>query len=517
MTAIFPALPGLGWSVSKTPRFATRVQRAVSGRELRVLDQPNPVWSWTLTYSMLRDKNDTRGARGPGAGYDELRTLMGFFLQQQGAFQPFLYDVDRRPGDGAGDRHWRRQRVAFPACPDDGNGLAGRWVCRTDNRAQFARRDLFQRRCAEPVGLYARSSDGNRDVRRAAAGGPAADTYYFRVRFGDDGADFENFLSALGAEAGQVPIRLRLRFGMRPATVALQDYLAANDSVVVIDLYTFVLSSGEVLRFSGWTTPLTIPGTLFPAGSLNYNAAGYTSFALGPRFGRSTVTTKIGIEPTELDISILAGAGDLVGDSGFADAVRVGQFDGATIELDRFFAPPQPEGSGAPAMTLGAVVWFYGRVADTDVGRSKIEMKVKSLLNLLAQQQMPRRLYRAACTHVFGDAMCTFNRASAAATATAAAGSNQATIVTGLSPTPATLYDQGTITGVSGANAGQSRTIAQLASSTVYAAGVALPGCGDTFELLPGCDHTAATCQNTFNNLAHFGGFPYIPPPELAV
>src|ERR1700721_1972941 len=68
MTAIFPALPGLGWSVSKTPRFATRIQRAVSGRELRVLDQPNPIWSWTLTYSMLRDRNDTRAATGPRAG-----------------------------------------------------------------------------------------------------------------------------------------------------------------------------------------------------------------------------------------------------------------------------------------------------------------------------------------------------------------------------------------------------------------------------------------------------------------
>ena len=63
MTAIFPAHPGLGWSDSKTPRFATRVQRAVSGRELRVLDQPNPIWTWTLTYSMLRDKNDTRAAK----------------------------------------------------------------------------------------------------------------------------------------------------------------------------------------------------------------------------------------------------------------------------------------------------------------------------------------------------------------------------------------------------------------------------------------------------------------------
>ena len=306
---------------------------------------------------------------------------------------------------------------------------------------------------------------------------------------------------------------------MRPASAALQSYLAANDTFVVIDLYTIALPSGVVLRYSGWTTPLTIPGTAFAAGSLNYNAAGYTSFALGPRFDRSMVTTKIGIEPTELDISILAGAGDLVGGSSFADAVRVGQFDGATVELDRLFAPPQLDGSGMPATNLGAIVWFYGRVAETDVGRSKIEMKVKSLLNLLAQQQMPRRLYQAACTHVFGDAMCTFNRASLAAGVTAQAGSSQAVIVTTLSPSPATLYDQGTIVATIGANAGQSRTIAQLSAGSVQLLKAWLEpvATGDAFQLLPGCDHTLATCQNTFGNLSHFGGFPYIPPPELAV
>src|ERR1700704_4111393 len=88
MTAIFPSLPGLGWSVTKSPRFATRIQRAVNGREWRALHQPNPIWSWTLTYPLLRDKWDSRSG-GLGTGYDELRTLAGFFLQQQGAFQPF--------------------------------------------------------------------------------------------------------------------------------------------------------------------------------------------------------------------------------------------------------------------------------------------------------------------------------------------------------------------------------------------------------------------------------------------
>ena len=62
MTAIFPTLPGLGWSVTKMPRFAGRIQNAISGREVRVLDQANPIWTWTLTYSLLRDKWDARAA-----------------------------------------------------------------------------------------------------------------------------------------------------------------------------------------------------------------------------------------------------------------------------------------------------------------------------------------------------------------------------------------------------------------------------------------------------------------------
>jgi uncharacterized phage protein (TIGR02218 family) len=306
---------------------------------------------------------------------------------------------------------------------------------------------------------------------------------------------------------------------MRPASAALHSYLAANDTFLVIDLYTFALPSGAVLRYSGWTAPLVIPGTAFAPGSLNYNAAGYTDFALGPRFDRSMVTTKIGIEPTDLDIVILAGGNDLIGGTSFADAVRVGQFDGAAVELDRLFAPPQPNVAGEPATNLGAIVWFYGHVAEIDVGRSRIEMKVKSLLNLLAQQQMPRRLYQAACTHVFGDAMCSFDRSSLAASVTAQAGSNQAVIVTSLSPSPATLYDQGTIVATGGANAGQSRTIAQLSGGNIrlLKAWLEPVAAGDSFDLLPGCDHTVATCQNVFNNLNRFGGFPYIPPPELAV
>jgi uncharacterized phage protein (TIGR02218 family) len=120
---------------------------------------------------------------------------------------------------------------------------------------------------------------------------------------------------------------------------------------------------------------------------------------------------------------------------------------------------------------------------------------------------------------VFGDAMCGFDRTSLAAIVAALSGSTQAAIVTSLAPSPPTLYDQGTILGLTGANAGQTRTIATLSGGAVallqpFLYPVAI---GHTFRLLPGCDHTVATCNGVFNNLAHYGGMPYIPPPETAV
>jgi uncharacterized protein (TIGR02217 family) len=203
MTATFPTLPGLGWSVSKAPRFATRIQRAVSGRELRVIDQPNPIWTWTLTYSLLRDEHDTRAASGPGAGYDELRTLMGFFLQQQGAYQPFLFDD---PTD---------DRASAQAIGSGDGGTTVFQLVRTMGAA------LPGGGFAEPITAPNTVSTIYFDGVRQSASGYSVDsatglvtfatppppgqlitvdfTYFFRVRFADDSAEFENFLYQLWA------------------------------------------------------------------------------------------------------------------------------------------------------------------------------------------------------------------------------------------------------------------------------------------------------------------------------
>jgi uncharacterized protein (TIGR02217 family) len=91
---VFPKLVGQGWSVTKTPTWQTRIQRAVSGRELRGLDYPFPLWQFELIFEALGDNLGnplSTGAIGSLLATD-LRTLMGFFLACQGAFATFLYD-----------------------------------------------------------------------------------------------------------------------------------------------------------------------------------------------------------------------------------------------------------------------------------------------------------------------------------------------------------------------------------------------------------------------------------------
>ncbi len=72
---IFPSLPGLKWSQSKTPIFLTLAQMSASGRETRLPLYVYPLWQFDLTYELLRDTT----------GHNELKSLMGFYLQRAGA------------------------------------------------------------------------------------------------------------------------------------------------------------------------------------------------------------------------------------------------------------------------------------------------------------------------------------------------------------------------------------------------------------------------------------------------
>lgn len=80
--SVFPSLPGLGWSVLKTPKFKTISQESVSGKEVRQALMSYPLWDFTLTFSVLRGAN----------GYTEMQTLAGFFNEMLGMYDTWLFD-----------------------------------------------------------------------------------------------------------------------------------------------------------------------------------------------------------------------------------------------------------------------------------------------------------------------------------------------------------------------------------------------------------------------------------------
>ncbi len=193
MALVFPALPGLAWSVTKTPTFQTRIQRAVSGRELRALDYPYPLWQFTLVFDFLRDD--------PAAGYDELRCLMGFFMLCQGAFGTFLFHdpsdyqvTGQQIGIGnASTTVFQLQRAMGATLP--GGGFFEPIVAPDKVSA------VYVDGITQSVESYSVDQSTGLVTFDTAPGSGliiAADcTYYFRCRFVDDRYDFENFMYRL--------------------------------------------------------------------------------------------------------------------------------------------------------------------------------------------------------------------------------------------------------------------------------------------------------------------------------
>jgi len=193
MPLVFPTLPGLAWSVTKSPTFQTRIQRAASGRELRALDYPYPLWQFTLVFDLLRDN--------PAAGYDELRTLMGFFMLCQGAFGTFLFrdpSDDRVAGQqiGVGNASttvFQLQRSMGTTLP--GGGFQEPIVA--PNMVSAVYLDGITQ---SPASYSVDPNSGLVTFATAPGSEPiiSADfSYYFRCRFVTDSYTFENFMFRL--------------------------------------------------------------------------------------------------------------------------------------------------------------------------------------------------------------------------------------------------------------------------------------------------------------------------------
>lgn len=276
---------------------------------------------------------------------------------------------------------------------------------------------------------------------------------------------------------------------------ALATFLNSATQGYLVDLFTFTLSGGLVVRYTSADVPVTINGN---------------TFANGPVISRGKTKLSVGVSVDSLGVTIACDLNVTLNGVALLPFIASGGFDGARCVLERAFA------ASPTSAWVGTLILFKGRVSDTHASRYEASLTVNSDLELL-NVMIPRNVYQPGCSNTLFDAACTLSKAANGygALATSTTDAKQTTFSTGLA-FPVDYLSLGFATGVSGANAGISRTIRYYAGGVIttiqpWPSAVAV---NDLFTVYPGCDKSQATCASKFNNVIHFRGQPYVPAPE---
>jgi uncharacterized phage protein (TIGR02218 family) len=288
---------------------------------------------------------------------------------------------------------------------------------------------------------------------------------------------------------------------MKSASTALINFLNAaransDAPIAFADCFTFTLSTGAVLTYTNVDQPVIYNGSVFAAD--------------GPLVQGLKYKASVGLEVDKQQITIAARPTDLINGSPFLNALRDGAMDGAAVQRDRVFM------SALGQAAIGGVTLFHGRVSTVDmVGRTSATLTIASDLVVL-DYDMPRNLYSPTCLHTLYDSGCGIVRGTYAVAGALGAGSTTSQI--NFSGAEAS-HAQGSLVFSSGVNANVRATVKSVVPGVSLALIYPLPSppaTGDGFTVYAGCDHTRATCQSRFNNLANFRGFPFVPPPQIA-
>lgn len=81
-TIVFPALPGLSWSVYRRPTFASIVRMSDSQREVTASLAQRCFYDFELSYEFLRSKQ----------GFTDLQQIQSLFLKMRGDYDTFLFE-----------------------------------------------------------------------------------------------------------------------------------------------------------------------------------------------------------------------------------------------------------------------------------------------------------------------------------------------------------------------------------------------------------------------------------------
>lgn len=290
-----------------------------------------------------------------------------------------------------------------------------------------------------------------------------------------------------------------VRSASGPLLAHLNALRSGDAKTLVANLYTFTLRSGTILTYTDADVPIIWNDYTYLADSVLVGGLKYSCSA--------------GLDVDQQQIMIAARETDTVNGVPVLQALRNGVFDGCEIQRELAFLT---DWDAAP---VGAVLLFKGRIGTIDkIARTTAEITVNSDLVLL-DVEMPRNVYSPNCQHVLYDSGCGLAKESFGANGTVAVGSSRSVI---LWSGGHSVYSQGTITFLTGANAGVRANVkwgydSPTAGLTLSRALPEDPVAGDAFRVYQGCDHTRSACETKFDNLLNFRGFPYIPPPTYSV
>jgi len=278
---------------------------------------------------------------------------------------------------------------------------------------------------------------------------------------------------------------------MKNASPALTALLNSHRQFVCADLFVLSTAIGGEYFYTTADIPITVDGVT------------YSPFGLQISGLRYKLTSTL--EADEQNITIAASPNDLIGAVPFIEALQQGVFDGGRVVRYRAYmtdwqSPP-----------VGTILLFTGYISTVNsLNRLQAEIKVKSDLALL-DVQMPRRLYQANCLNTLYDEGCGVNKGSYAFSGTVEAGSTVTTI--NWAGATSAAFWLGTIVFANGVNTGLTRTI-KNSNGYQLILNTPLPypcSTGDGFTAYWGCDKSATTCTNKFNNFANNTSFPFVP------
>lgn len=152
------------------------------------------------------------------------------------------------------------------------------------------------------------------------------------------------------------------------------------------------------------------------------------------------------------------------------------------------------------------IVLWKGRVGGARLSGSELTLKCEPVATSLKRVGLRAR-YQLICRHALYSADCGALKASYGVTGEVSSVSGTSVQVAAAASKPDGYF----VAGMLETNEGVRMIVGHSGVNLTLVAPMPSLAPGVAVRLYAGCDHSTSTCQSRFNNIANYGGFPFIP------